>query len=220
MLRIPKDYHEGLAHLVAVGEETFNQLLAALREVPPTFTYLATTKALELRVPAASPAELASMTEALFATYSAMVSADVPPTAFVADLIEAIRTQVAGIEPQSLANAKDRLRSLYTIDSLTTTAKAKVIISDHEHSLCTSRLFTDIRPIFRDIAEEGPKALMLVHTLKLAYHEGGELKEFFVAMDGDDLEALYRVTERAREKAKALKEFITRTDVPYLGVEN
>lgn len=219
MFRIPSDYHEGLRQLVALGDDQIAELSKALAGIPPSFTYLKTAQTLEgqLKLPYA---QLSAITEALFATAVVMASSEQEPKGFVEELLESVRSQVKEVDPSNLAAARERLEHLFSIEWLSTIAKAKLIISEHQHSLCSARLFTDIRPIFDEAPEDGPKAAMLVHTLKLAYHQAGELEEFFVAMDVDDLDALITTLERAKKKAESLKKFVSATSVRYLDVEN
>jgi hypothetical protein len=48
--------------------------------------------------------------------------------------------------------------------------------------------------------------MVVLHTLKLVYHEGPKRhEEFFVALDGDDLRTLRKLIDRAEAKAETLR---------------
>jgi len=53
--------------------------------------------------------------------------------------------------------------------------------------------------------DEEPEASVIFHTLKITYREGRKTKEFFIAMDGADLETLSDVLSRAKKKEDSLR---------------
>src|SRR5207253_649802 len=77
-----------------------------------------------------------------------------------------------------------------------------------ERTFCHARILTDLRPVFGPNLEDGPKAMLVVHHLKLAYHgDSDKHQEFHISLDADDLETLKKIIERAETKAKSLKSF-------------
>ena len=60
---------------------------------------------------------------------------------------------------------------------------------------------------------------MIVHTLKISYHEGRRVKEFFVSLDPEQVDELIRVLGRAESKAESLKRMLSATNVPYIDGE-
>jgi len=83
---------------------------------------------------------------------------------------------------------------------------------------CDAKILSDIRPVFGDDLSEGPISAVITHTLKLAYHEGGEHKEFFIVMDQQDLITLFEVIDRAHEKEQALTGLLQKSGIPRLGI--
>jgi hypothetical protein len=65
--------------------------------------------------------------------------------------------------------------------------------------------------------DEEPYGAVIVHLLKLSYHEDGDHKEFFVALDDADLKHLKEVIERAERKAKTLRGKLKAGATMYLG---
>jgi len=55
--------------------------------------------------------------------------------------------------------------------------------------------------------------------LKLAYHEGDDSKEFFVALDTEDLRHLRDLIDRAITKESFLKKFVKPSGVPLITIE-
>ena len=98
-------------------------------------------------------------------------------------------------------------------------AKANDVLTNHEHVYCTARMLTDIRPVFSSDAEQKPESFVLVHTLKITYHDDEEHKEFFVALDTADVRNLLEVIQRANTKTKTLETFFKESLLNYLEVE-
>ena len=66
------------------------------------------------------------------------------------------------------------------------TAKASELTSENERVLCPAncRILSDVRPVFVDDPAEDPAAVLIQHTLKLAYHsEDDTVREFYVTLD-------------------------------------
>ncbi len=108
------------------------------------------------------------------------------------------------------ASFKERMIRLLGIESLGTFAKAKDLQAENERTFCDARILTDLRPVFGKSIQDGPKGLVIVHLLKLGYHQDqGEHESFFVALDAEDLNTLKAVIERAEIKAEVIKSKIS-----------
>ena len=53
--------------------------------------------------------------------------------------------------------------------------------------------------------------------LKLAYHEAAESKEFYVALDTEDVRLLRDLLDRAIAKEAKLKATLSQSKFPYIG---
>lgn len=105
-------------------------------------------------------------------------------------------------------------------DSLGVTAKISALRSDHQRVFCSSRILTDIRPVFGDDPTKSPRAAVVVHSLRLTYHVGDTHDDIFVALDAEDLRVLRNHCDRAMKKELALNEQIRRTDMTLLEAED
>ncbi len=108
--------------------------------------------------------------------------------------------------------------ALLGAEAFTLTAKAQDLQTDDERTFCRARILTDLRPVFGTNIEDGPKGMVIIHLLKLGFHQASERHhdEFYVALDADDLQTLKKVVERAQSKAKILR--ATVSNLPVLGV--
>ncbi|RYG38673.1 hypothetical protein EON81_02945 [bacterium] len=115
--------------------------------------------------------------------------------------------------------AKKRVADLLSIDSLIgRTSKFKNLSREHGKVFCASRIFTDLRPVFSEEAEDEPREMIIVHTIKLAYHEDGKHLEVFVAADGSDLRVLKEAIERAEKKESTLTAFLNDKGIKSSGM--
>jgi hypothetical protein len=99
--------------------------------------------------------------------------------------------------------------------SLGTTSKALDVMTEHERILCGARVITDVRSVFADPAKK-PTAAVIVHTLKISYHQDGEHKDFYVALDSSDVRKLKEILQRAELKAGSLSDVLAGTGISVL----
>ena len=97
-------------------------------------------------------------------------------------------------------------------------AKAWDLKTDDERVFCGARILTDMRPVFGPNVKDGPKAMAVVHLLKLGFDRVGDPKrhnEFHVSLDAEDLGSLRKLIERAEDKASTLRNSVK--DIPVFG---
>ena len=137
-----------------------------------------------------------------------VTGASVPIGDFGADVYETLSKSAdhgLNLSESEQARFRDRLESLLSTTSISLSGRARLVFTEHEHYLCYARIMSDVRPIFGNRVEDKPIAATIVHTLKLAYHDAKEVREFFVALDGSSLDRLSDLIERAKRKAASLK---------------
>src|SRR5688572_24883494 len=137
-LRIPKEYLKGAELLLTLDNQQVAELVNGLQQAQTPFSYLRAARALAHRVPSIAPSDLTEVVEALFALYVVMATRETASSEFVDEFSEAARQQVAGTpaDEKSVTDAKKRLTQLFGIEKLSTATKAKLIITEHQHSLC------------------------------------------------------------------------------------
>ena len=74
-----------------------------------------------------------------------------------------------------------------------------------------------MRPVFSNDIAAPPRSAVITHTLKFSYHEGVVHNDFFVILDGEDLEALRVVIERAQEKSATLRSMMKTLNLMDVG---
>ena len=123
-------------------------------------------------------------------------------------------------EEQDFERLKARLIKLVDEEGiLKASYKAADIVYDNERVFLSSRILTDIRPVFGNSINSDPIAAGIVHLLKINFGKLDADEEFFVSMDENDLNMLIEQLNRAKAKSKILKELLKRSEVKYWGID-
>jgi hypothetical protein len=174
------------------------------------------------KVRAAPQDDIEDILETLNALYGARAWFALP----AADFAEIVRraAEESGAEELRLPSGngerlEERLAQLLDIGTLDATRKARDLLVEHEHTLHSARILTDIRPVFGPNPDDDPTGALIVHMLKLSYHDESEdVKEIYIALDTGDSDYLIDMFRRAESKAESLKRVLERAKVPYIDV--
>lgn len=227
-LNIPARYRAGVFQIGKLDDRTIREIRAALDRIlqdkdledeaaqnrPDQVAMTAVTSVPEIR------GDIKSIAEALAALYRVRSARDIPVEEFADDVCEAMTTlDEADLRvPESNRDEfKAKLLTLLRAEVFALVAKAHDLKTDDERTFCSARILTDLRPVFGNEIEAGPRGFVVVHLLKLGYHQGSkEHKEFYLSLDADDLETLRKTIDRAEAKAKSLRPIVK--DVHLFGV--
>jgi len=222
-LRITAPIREGLRLLADLPESAKRSLKQILTASPPTLGIgkLIEKVALEADRP---KEEVRPIIMLLLSLYSARIERGATFEDFCRELFDALshdRNREEWFTSEAEARLRPDLEVLLSLDdTLGVTARAAAIMVEHEHVWQSARILTDLRPVFGAIPTEPPKAIVVIHNLRIAYREGESTKEFFVALDSNDLRVLRAVLERAENKESSLESFISKTERPFMTVDS
>jgi hypothetical protein len=207
-LTIPDRHKEGVIKLQNLDEGVIDILRAAIKKASslpgPDRASSIITLASEANVE--EPALIAETIDALYAVKS---TKDVSVEEFVRDVCDAIGTKI------NRDKLTKNLLALLSVDEAELAAKALDLQTEDERTFCPdSRILTDLRPVFGVNVSEGPKAMVIVHILKLGYHRtgSGRHRNVYVSLDAEDLKTLRSMIDRAEEKAKSLRNTVVNVD--------
>jgi hypothetical protein len=205
-LKIPERYVSPLAEFLRLTPGDLRAFMAALREQRPTLGEASLAHSLEARL-SMGGTKVQELVRLLASLYVVQEQRGEDVGDFVAELRAAAeRSGKPDLQIGDWTAYQEALIEALSADTaLAVAAKASGVMNDHARVYCHSRILTDLRPIFESNIEHSPAAVVAVHTLKIVYHEGGEHKEFFVAMDRLDAMELSAHLERAFKKEDALK---------------
>lgn len=218
--RIPDRYRAGLVKIRLMPEEAFAELVWALDHVPTIARFPILASRVAAGVKALSKSEIDDILRSLFSLVPSLAETEVSVETIASELIEAMRASERDdlqLPPQQEDVFKSRITSLLSLFPLNMSAKASRIRVEYPNVFWDARILSDVRPVF-DKPGERPIGSVINHTLKIEYHEGGDHKEFYVALDGDDLSRLKRIVERAEIKAESLKLYLKNSEMPDLDL--
>lgn len=215
-LTIPERYRNGIAAIGTLPETTFESIFDALRKTGQAEN--ATALAAQVRNNAGLTGDLPlePMITALAAMQEVRRTGHAEPDRFAADLWNALREDAPDLldaVDEAVFKARISLLSTNTDIHLTST-KIRILKGEVERSFCGVRILTDARAAFSDDASKAPPGLTIIHNLQLGYHDDGDRhREFFVALDDEDLETLKAAIERAQTKRQTLARALAKADL-------
>lgn len=221
--KVPERYEEALAKIRRLDDESIQELLAALQKVPNTINTNSLSLAVAEQVDTIAASDVEEVVSALIFFYSYRNHFGAGSTDAARDIVRALEENDSGeskLSPEELATFEDRLARLLDVGRFHDTARAGELLLENEHSLLEARIVTDLRPVFeRDHPEAVPKGALVVHMLKIVFRADNTTKNFFVALDTNDVRELMEQLERADAKAESLKAILGGAGVSYIDAK-
>ena len=222
VLTLRKSVRRGVASIHSLTDIAADELRDALEAVTLTSLYDDLAEKVAPSVDTIARTDIDEIVETLSQLSEIVTGASVSLDHFGADVYEAMEDSddyTLNLSKSDQTQFKNRLKSLLSTKSINLLGRARLVFIEHEHYLCNARILTDIRPIFGERVEEKPISATIVHTLKLSYHDAKDIREFFVALDGDGLDRLSDLIDRAKQKAASLKStMIVGSSTDYLDM--
>ncbi len=211
-IRLPKRHRQSLSFLMSKSHEERKKFAEVLGSVPAA-TDLETLASELNKATSIERAAARGIVRMLFTLYSARAEAGVSADRMAEDVLDAAPGELESPSDRSVFRS-DLVALLSLEDTLGVTARALEVMHQHEHLYCSSRLFTDVRPIF-DAADAGNlTGAVVLHNLRLTYHDGDNTYDFFLALDRRDVEELRDILNRALEKEGTARAMIRKAGVP------
>lgn len=225
-LTIPERYKESFANLVRMRPEELEALKTAVSHAHAKSSIFAFVSELAEKSPAGLNFHDLHPLFGMLGSLARLLADEVWSSAqeFVGELIRAAKAENLRPSDGDWDRLSQALAAFFASDSsLAITSKASELLSENERRLCAEncRVLTDLRPIFPRGAIGHPNAAVLQHILKIAYHDNtGEVREFYVALDSDDLRQLRNILERAVAKEASLGQQLRQATITVVGSES
>ena len=204
-LRIPDRFKPGLSLLATMSDALYGEFFSASKKAPASF---ATNRELSVwissEVSGIPALDIGSIVESLTSLYRVRVRSERSVSKVAQDITGATREFVKGLTAQF----EERISALLALDAFNVASvKASELRADREKIYCDARILTDIRPVFEEVVGTLPSAAIILHTLKIGFHDSNSAshKELFVALDSKDIADIKKVLERAEEKERSLR---------------
>jgi hypothetical protein len=230
-LNIPEVYRAGVSKIRRLDERSVREIRNALDQAEETPAR--TENGLEIQrdpdsvavsamrsIASTNVEEFKQIARALAGLYIAKSVRDVSVDDFaedVCDAMEALPEEDLRLPHSEREQFRDKIKTLLGSEFFSIVAKAFDLATDDERTFCDARIFTDLRPVFGARVEDGPDAMVVLHSLRLTYHQGSQRhQQFYVALDDGDLKKLKKLIDRAEAKAKALRPAVK--DIRLFGI--
>jgi hypothetical protein len=219
-LRIPPSDRDAVKDFLNLSTESIHHLLEALREAKPMLYISDLADHVNKKI-GMNPDATRGIVRLLTRLYAARIKFEMTSVDFVKEFRSAVDEEdKLRPEPEKWEIIGTCLSDILSLDELLgVTSKALDVMIEHPNVFREARICTDIRPVFGPIPADPPSAVTLFHTLKIHYHEGNSHKEFFVALDSNDIRALQDVIHRATLKESSLKKWVKKLETHFMDIE-
>jgi hypothetical protein len=225
-ITIPARYREGLFKISKMGEQDVKEIRAALDSIadtsaPPIIAAQGAVESIKQR----NAKDFQQIAEALGSLYSARATRDASTEEFVNEICDAMLTldsEKFRLPEREREQFRLKLITLLAADFFGIVSKAWDLKTDDEHVFCNVRILTDLRPVFGSSVDEGPKAMVVVHQMRLGYDPSGHIEkheDFYLTLDADDIRTLRKALDRAETKARSLGAMIKNVRILGLSKE-
>ncbi|HEY9877784.1 MAG TPA: hypothetical protein V6D29_04975 [Leptolyngbyaceae cyanobacterium] len=220
MLRIPSEAKAGIEILAKSSNDFVQTLYGVLQKQRPHLSLEKLCKAafsdMKNNI---SEEDFESLFNMLTSLYLLLKEEGLETDEVVFEIADAVsRDENIQLNDDELDLLIDRLfEFLYLEDSIKLSYKASNIKADNQNVFLQSKIYTDIRPIFReDINDKDPVGFVVIHNLKVQFSDGSGDKEFYVTLDSQDLEMLQIAVKRALDKEASVGRILKSKQLFYI----
>lgn len=122
------------------------------------------------------------------------------------ELCKLVATRLAPEDDPQIEAYTALLEALLSIRPLQTATKATLLAEDFERIYLSSKVLTDVRPVFDEDLDKPLRASLVLHTIKFVVRENSVAKEVFIVADSNDVRELMTGLERSLTKARSLRQ--------------
>jgi hypothetical protein len=219
MFQIPERYRPGLEKLAVLDNEVFVKLLDVMKNSPPTL-HIEDIASLAYKEHSIDREDASDIVRSILSLYSFRETEYFSTNQLVVEISEALQSELSDeLSRKTITQLQKRLLEFLEIRGpLEIASKAADLIVEHENVFSSSRVLTDLRPIFKPEVKDGIGGALISHILKIDYENINGTQESFFALDLGDIEQLLEQLERALEKDESLKRLLEKSNIPYLDI--
>lgn len=221
---IPKSYQSGIRKILSMPEQNMQQLCVALEKAHPTLTITMLASQASEGVKGVSVGDIEDILSSIRSLVILQETTQISLDQTVQEISKVIES--GSIEKLKFADGDQeefskRVKRLLRIESVITTSLSADLLTEFENLYLSARVLTDIRPVFGSAIEPTPKAAIVIHSLHFHYHFGdaGEHKDFYLALDNEEIGFLITELQRAQKRAAGIKTLLNEAKVIILSNE-
>jgi hypothetical protein len=210
---IPERYIEGFKALIALSDEAFETIKVGLSNAPYSSSIEILSETLNNLDDEINILEI-------FESIGSLMSF-LDDRELVNDVIQSILTVSLDeelINEDQASQFGKRIEYLLNNRQLYLASKSEDLIFNYSNKYFSSRIVSDIRPVFNMDISEDPSACLIIHNLNIHYQSQDEPfhKDILVSLNSDDLNELIKVLERAQKKDLSIKKMISKNGMKII----
>lgn len=211
--RVPDEFVPILTNLARMTQPDFDALrdaadeLGGSAEISHLATQLRESTVLE-------PDELRALFDAMVSLIAFADTRSQPLAELAGDVAASPDLDVTNSQQTELVT---RIVALTSIEPIRVVRKGSALSMQHERLFLSSRIMSDIRPVFGADPAAGIEAAILSHTLIVDFVSDRGTDCFYVALDKDDLRQLQGAVQRAIDKEPSLAATLEAAGIPNLS---
>ncbi len=216
----PQSDRKAILALAQLSEESFSALRTAMLSAQKTSDRAELAAEIAATATTIDPKVVLSVFKCLFNMESVRADKSTGITDFVVNVVEGtIVADSPAFSESEGRTAAERITQLLVADGpVSFVAKVQDIMTDHQRVFCSCRVLTDIRPVFLEDVAVHPKEVVIIHTLKITYHENGDHKEYYIALDNADVDKMINALERAASKGKTITALLATAKISDVSI--
>lgn len=206
--KIPDEHRKAFARLARIEPSAFESIRAILSTSAPCLHLTDLRRRVREAFLSVLPndAHLGDALVALGTTASRLeFGSELTGTEVLNGVASAV-TSAEGLTEQERSILLDRVGALANLPVLRVSSKSTALQLAHSRVFTSSKIMTDLRPVFGEPVDGTDPLFMIIHQLQITALHNDEKEEIFFAMDDRDLEKLGEMVSRARSKAAQLRQ--------------
>lgn len=145
------------------------------------------------------------LTAMFISLHQALNAENLSPNEISAGIVKAL--QRLGDEYPIDNNLQGQLDRLFDKKSqFGVVSKAMALLAGREKLITSTRIITDIRPVFAEDDDCTVRTNIIIHNLVVTYRDANDEKEIYFALSGKDLDKLKTDIDRSSRKEKTIRE--------------
>jgi hypothetical protein len=202
-IRIPSSGAKAIKRMLTMKKDEFDSLVQGVKKIPDVFVSRTEFDSILIPlVPSLDAEFVGEIASALVSLYEIREETGQTEEDFQSEIIRNLKEE-KNFEDLNIDDPQiqSRLKEFLSIEKLQKWVVAENHLTNHQRVYTGGQIITDIRPVFSGKEITGS---VIVHQLKIEFTEDEEGKEFFVALDADDVLSLAGVLKEATERENSL----------------
>jgi hypothetical protein len=217
-INIPERNFIGIKLLLELSEQESEILRQQLEKIPPCLTKADILDNLKVNLEDFNKQTIDDIVDFLLSANDFRIHQNLTKNEIIESISSFVVTKKLSELPEGydLDFVKSRLSVYLGVEGqISLISKIRSIYSEHQKIYSSSRVFTEVRPVFDENIESIPAAIIL-HNLKVNYMEDNVSKSFSIVLDDSDIDTLISSLERAKRKRELIKTSLNKAKLVFV----